>query len=263
MTLSLPVFPGFSIDLYLLVFMRMSGLFIFNPILGRDNVPMLLRAGLGLLCTLVVAPTLTGVTVHINSIVQLIVMGLGELFIGFAIGVTVSIILYIVLFAGELIDMQMGLTMAQMYDAHSGVNMPLMGSFFNTIMIFCFFASNAHLSLISFVSDSFRLIAPGAVIPTQQSMHFIISLGKDYFELRLRMALPVVAVEIVCQLSIGMLMKAVPSINVFSIGMQLMSLIGIVIILITMTSIVGMCGNLITFMLEKTAEVVRIIGTGT
>jgi flagellar biosynthesis protein FliR len=58
-------------------------------------------------------------------------------------------------------------------------------------------------------------------------------------------------------------MKAVPSINVFSVGMQLMALIGILIILITMTSIVTMCGQLISFMLEKAAEVVRLIGTGT
>ena len=254
---------SFGIGLFILVFMRMSGLFIFNPLLGRENIPMYLRAGLGFVCALVVAPTLKDITVQINDVVQLIVMCLGELFIGLALGVLVSLILYIVQLAGELIDMQMGITMAQLYDSHSGTNMPLVGSLYNAIMILCFFAGNAHLSLISFMSDSFRLIAPGAVVPTQQSMQYIFSLGKDYFELGFRMALPVVAVEIVCQICIGMLMRAVPSINVFNIGMHLTALVGIVIILLSMTTIVAMCGQLVSFLTEKAADVIRLIGTGT
>jgi flagellar biosynthesis protein FliR len=262
MTLSLPVISGFSMDLFLLVFMRMSGMFIFNPILGRENMPMLLRAALGFICALVVTPTLAGVTVQINGVVQFIVMSLGELFIGLATGVVVSIILYVVQLAGELIDMQMGLTMAKMYDPHTGVNMPLLGNFFNIIMVLCFFASDAHLSLISFITDSFHLISPGAVVPTQQSMHFIVSMGKDYFELGLRMAMPVVAIEVICQISIGMLMRAVPAINVFSIGMHLTALVGLIIVLLTMTSIVTMCGQLVTYMIEKVTEVIRLIGTG-
>lgn len=259
MTLSL----GFGIDLFLLVFMRMSGAVLFNPILGRMNIPIPLRAALGFLLALIVAPTLTGMSVHIGSIAQLMVMSLGELFIGLALGVVVSTIFYIVQNAGEIIDIQMGLSMAQVYDAHSGINMPLMGSLFNVIMILCFFSSNAHLSLISFVCDSFRLIAPGTVMPTQQSAHFIVSLGKDFFELGLRMAIPIMAIEVVCQIGLGMLMRAVSSINIFSVGTHIMTLIGLFLVLFMMTSIVTMCGQLINFMLEKAAEVIRLIGTKT
>lgn len=259
MAISLPVFSGISFDLFLLVFMRMSGMFIFNPILGRENIPILLRAALGFICALVVTPTLSGMSVHIGDIVQLIVMSLGELFIGLAIGVIVSTILYIVQFAGELIDMQMGLTMAKMYDPHTGVSMPLLGNLFNIVMILCFFASNAHLTLISYITDSFKLIAPGAVVPTQESLHFIISMVKDYFELGLRMAMPIIAIEIISQIAVGLLMRAVPSINIFSIGMHLTGLVGLLVVLITMTTIVTMCGQLVSYMIEKVAEVINLI----
>lgn len=263
MSLSLPAISGISIELFLLVFMRMTGLFIFNPILGRENITMKLRAAMGFLCAVVVTPTLSDISVKIDSVVQLIVMSLGEIFIGLAVGVVVSILIYVVQLAGELIDMQMGLTMAKMYDARTGVNMPLLGSFFNLVIILCFFASNAHLSLISFLTDSFRLIAPGNVVPTSSSMHFIVSLLKDYFELGLRLAMPIVAIEVVTQIGIGLLMKAVPSINVFTIGMHVTALVGIVILVVTMTSIFTMCGQLITFMMEKVTQVIRLIGTGT
>lgn len=259
MTLSLPFLTGININLFLLVFMRMSGAFIFNPILGREDVPAYIRAALGLLCAVVVTPTLSGVTVNIGGIVQFMAMSLGEIFIGLVLGIVVSIVIYVVQFAGELIDMQMGLSMAQMYDPQTGVNMPIMGSLFNALMILCFFASDAQLSLLQFTTDSFRLIAPGAVMPTQQSLHFIVAMGSDYFQFGLRMAIPVVAIEVICQFAIGMLMRAVPSINVFSIGMHLTALIGIVIIMVTSTAIVAMCSQLISYMLEKTAEVIKLM----
>jgi flagellar biosynthetic protein FliR len=261
MDFSLPFVSGLNIYLFILVFMRMSGAFIFNPILGRENIPVNLRAALGLLCAIIITPTLSGVTVQINSFIGLIAAGLGELFIGLALGVIVSIIVYVVQFSGELIDMQMGLTMAQMYDSSSGVNMPLFGSIFNLIIVIVFFASNAHIALISFFNDSFRLIAPGTFMPTMKSMQFIVSLGTDYFDFGFRMALPVVAIEVIAHFAIGMLMRAVPSINIFSIGMCLAALIGIILIFVTTTAIVTMCGQLLTFMLEKAAEYIKLVGT--
>lgn len=263
MALTFPVFFGIQVNLWLLVFMRMSGAFIFNPILGRENVPMKIRAGLGFLCTLVVAPTISDIKVEISNYVQIVVMGLGELFIGLAIGVIVSIIIYVVQVAGELIDAQMGLAMARMYDPHTGTSMSLFGVLFNIIMIVSFFIGGAHLALISFISDSFRLIAPGAVVPTTQSAHFIVSLFKDYFEFGLRLAIPVSAIEIICQIALGMLMKAVPSINVFTVGMHITVLVGIVILFVTLTAIITACGQLVTFLVEKAAEVIRLIGAVT
>lgn len=261
MSFSLPFVSGMNIYLFILVFMRMSGAFIFNPILGRENIPVNLRAALGLLCAIIITPTLTGMTTQVNGIIELIAASLGELFIGLALGVIISIIIYVVQLAGELIDMQMGLTMAQMYDSSSSVNMPLFGSIFNIIVVLVFFVSNAHLALISFFNDSFRFIAPGTFVPTMKSMQFIVSLGKDYFDFGFRMALPVVAIEVVAHFAIGMLMRAVPSINIFSIGMSLAALIGIVLIFVTTTAIVTMCSQLITYMLEKSAEFIKLVGT--
>lgn len=261
MSFTIPLAAGFNIDLFLLVFMRMSGLFIFSPVLGNENIPVVLRAAVGFVCAMVVMPTLNGISAHVNGIVELIVQSLGELFIGLALGLLVSIIIYIVLFAGELIDMQMGLTMAQMYDPQSGVNMPILGKFFNIIVILVFFTSNAHLYLISFVNDSFHLIAPGTVVPTQQSLKFIVSLGSDYFELGLRLALPIVAIEVACYIAQGMIMRAVPSINIFSVGMFIAMLVGLFILLITITAVVTMCGQLITFLIEKASEEIRLLAT--
>lgn len=262
MTITFSTLSALQINLFILVFMRMSGLFLFNPILGRDNVPLLLRATLGFLCAIVVTPTLSGVSVQINGVIQLMVMSLGELLVGLTLGVVASTVIYIVQLAGEQIDIQMGLAMSKMYDARANVNMPIIGSFFNLIMIFCFFSANAHLTLIAFVCDSFKLITPGTVFPTQQSLHFVVALGKDYFTFGLQMAIPVIAVEIVCQIALGLLMRTVPTINIFAVGLQIELLVGLVLMVITMAAITALCGQLVSFLVEKSAEVLRLMASG-
>lgn len=258
MSVTVPILSGGTLSLFLLVLLRMTGLFVFNPVLGREEIPVMLRAGLGLLCALVVLPTI-GAQADVNSVPQLVVEGLGELFVGAGLGVLLGLVIYVVQLAGELIDMQMGLTMAQMYDAHSNVNMPLFGNFFNFIVLIVFFAGNAHLALISFMSDSFKLIPPGTVQLRAGALQFAAQLGRDYFDFGFRMALPVLAVEVVCQIAMGLLMRAVPTISVFSIGMHLTALVGLVLLMLTAGQLTDMCGKLVTFGMEKAAEWVKLL----
>lgn len=252
-------FGTFDIEVLFLVFMRMSGAVLFNPMLGRSNVPTIFKGAFSLLAAIVVYPTLGGIHVQTGGIVGLTVQSLLELSVGFGLGIIVSILFSVVLLSGEMIDAQMGLAMSSFYDPHSGVSMPILGSFFNALMILVFFASNAHLTLLTLVSDSFGVIPPGAVIPTTGSFRFVVMLGRDYLELGLRMAIPFIAVELITIVAMGLLMRAVPQINVFSVSIQLQAIVGIVIVAVAVPVIVPMCDRLTTFMLEKCTEYLRLL----
>lgn len=251
-------FGLFNIDLFLLVFMRMTGFIIFNPIFGRSTVPTIFKVAFSLLFASVVTPTLH-IFVSIDGILPMLMAALSELAVGLAIGVLINIIFSVVTLAGEMIDMQMGLSMAMVYDPGSSVNMPIMGNFFNVILMVVFFSGNAHLALLSLLADSFRAVAPGTVFPTAQSAQFIVGMGKDLFDLGLRMAVPVLAVEIIGIVAIGLLMKAVPQINIFSVGIQIQTIIGIIIVLLAAPVITALCNRLTSFLLEKSAELIRLM----
>lgn len=248
-----------DIDLFLLVFMRFTGMVVFNPIFGRSAVPSVLKVGLSLLCAAVVTPVLGVSGPVIGSIPELIVDLLMELTVGLAIGVLVDILFAVVMVAGEQMDMQMGLGMANLYDPGSGVTAPLMGSFFNVLMMVVFLAGDAHLSFLAMATDSFRAIPPGTAWPTAASARFLVNMAGDMFAMGLRMALPVIAVEFIALISIGLLMKAVPQINIFTVGIQLETGLGILIVLISVPVIVALCGRLSTFIIEKTAELIRLM----
>lgn len=252
-------FGAANIEVFFLVFMRMSGAVLFNPLLGRSNVPVVFRGAFSLLLALLVCPTLGGATAEIPNIVSLVTQSVLELSVGFGLGVIVAVLFSVVLLSGEMIDAQMGLAMSSFYDPHNGVAMPILGSFFNALMVLTFFASNAHLTLLTLVSDSFAAIPPGAVMPTARSFTFVVMLGRDYLELGLRMAIPVLAVEMITIVAMGMLMRAVPQINVFSVSIQMQAIMGILVVAIAVPVIVPMCDRLTTFILEKCTEYLRLL----
>jgi flagellar biosynthetic protein FliR len=254
-------FQALNIDLFLLVFMRVTGFVILNPVFGRTAVPNLFKVGFSLLFAFIITPTLTalGISANIDGFAPMILAALTEFTIGLAIGIIISMLFAVVTMAGEFVDMQMGLGMAMMYDPGSGINMPVMGSYFNILLMVVFFAGDAHLALLELVDDSFRAIAPGAMMPTAASMKFIVDMGSDMFELGLRMAVPVIAVEIVGIIAIAMLMKAVPQLNIFTVGIQIQAIIGIIIILLATPVLTALCDRLTGYILEKSAEFIRLV----
>ncbi|MDR3552690.1 MAG: flagellar biosynthetic protein FliR [Clostridia bacterium] len=248
-----------NIDLFLLVFMRMSGAVLFNPILGRNNIPYTLKAALSLIVSFLCIPLLDASKVATGSIVALAVCCVTELAVGLALGVLISGLFSVVLVAGELIDQQMGFSMATFYDPNSGVNMPVVGSLFNTLLLLTFFASNAHLTFFRLVSDSYKAIPPGTAMLTTKSMQFVVMMGGDIFEMGLRLALPILAVELIVQLASGILMRAVPQINVFTAGIQLQAVVGIVMLVLILPIIMTLCGRLTDYMIEKCVEVLKMM----
>lgn len=247
-----------NINLFLLVFMRMTGFVIFNPIFQRSSVPTLLKGAFSLLCAFLITPTLS-VSTSINGVVQMTAAAITEFIVGIGIGVICNMFFNVVTMAGEMIDMQMGLGLATMYEPGSGVTMPVMGNFLNIVVMLVFFTGNAHLTLLSLVADSYRLILPGNVFPTAASSAFIVNLGGDMFELALRLAIPVIAVEIVGIVAVALLMRVVPQVNIFTVGIQIEIIIGIVVILLAASPLTSLCDQLVSFILEKSAEFIRLL----
>ena len=108
--------------LFELIFMRMSGFLLFNPLLGRSNLPAMVKTGMALVLSILVFGTAgTGVP-QPDTLVELAFRLLLELGIGLVLGFVMRVVFSVVQIGGEVIDTQMGMTMAQIYDASSQAN---------------------------------------------------------------------------------------------------------------------------------------------
>ena len=228
-----------SLTLFLLITGRMTGCIVFNPLLGRRGIPGIVKAGFVLLLSLCIFPMSSLQTEIPDTLIGLSLTFLLELFLGYVLGLVMNIFFYIPLLAGGTIDMQMGLSMASTYDPASGIQVTVTSTFFNLLMSLLFFAANGHHTLIRIFASSGLVVPFGAVALGETFYAGMIQIFLDCTILGVKLCMPILAAELMGQVGMGILMKAIPQINVFAINIELKVIIGLVMLLILLVPISG------------------------
>lgn len=246
---------------YMFVLARMSGMILFNPIFSRRNIPATLKAGLALVLTFVTAGTMLGTELQINSAIEFIYTALKELAVGWVYGFILQLFLSVVIMAGEVMDMQMGLGMAKVYDPSSNVQMPLMGSLLNILFFLLFFLTDCHLTIIKMTILSFQVIPVGSNIFNFAIGSYIATLFSGILALALKLALPIIAIEIITDASMGILMKAIPQINVFVLNIQTKVLVGILVLFILTVPMASFIDSIISNSFTTMEQALKLLAS--
>lgn len=213
----------------LLIFARVLGIFSFNPIFARKNTPTVVKAGASIALAVIIGMSMAGGTPTVNytSLGTFAFAVLLEGFVGFVLGFMTQLFLSTMLVAGDVMDTQSGLGMAKIYDPSSGVQMPLFGSITTYMFILYFFVTNAHLSYIRIFALSFDIIPLGVgSINTDVGM-IIVEYFAVVLTLAMKLAMPMIVAQLILEISVGILMKAVPQIQVMVVNMQLKLIFGL------------------------------------
>ena len=105
---------------YLLVFARVLGIFVFNPLFSRKNIPTMVKIGSSIALTLVIAlSVVNNVIVEYDSVALLAIAFVKEGFVGAVLGFLTQMFLSTILVSGEIMDTQAGIGMAKIYDSAS------------------------------------------------------------------------------------------------------------------------------------------------
>lgn len=220
---------GFDWDgltLFLFILMRMAGFVLFNPFFGRSNLPQSFKAGLSLVLALSVSYTYTGTAATPGTFLELAVGLLLELAMGYLVGLVVNLFLFVPSFAGHIMDEQMGMAMAQTYDPSFQGQATPAGNVLNIFTILLFFTANGHQTLLRLMLDSGGVVPFGSAALGEAAAEKIAGLFIDCVLLAVKLCLPVLGAELMGQVGMGVLMKAIPQINVFAINIELKVLIG-------------------------------------
>lgn len=224
-----------SLTLLMLIIARMSGCVLFNPLLGRRGIPGMVKAGFILLLSLSVFSMTPGGLEVPGTLLGLALSFLLELFLGYVLGLVINIFFYIPVMAGSVIDMQMGLSMASTYDPASGIQVTATSNLLNVLMSLLFFVANGHQTLIRIFVTSGRVIPFGAVAPGEALYAALIEVFINCTILGVKLAMPILAAELMGQVGMGILMKVIPQINVFVINIDLKVIVGLVLLMLLLT----------------------------
>ena len=221
-----------------LVLMRMSGFVLFNPILGRSNIPGYVKAGVILVLSVFVYSLGEGAAVQPpGTLAELAVIMLLELAVGFVLGFLMHLSNAVVHVGGEVIDAQMGLSMAQTYDAGSQINMTITGSLLNVLFVLNFFLENGHYTLMRILLTSAEVLPYGTAALGEDTAVYVVEIFCSCMVLAVKLAMPILAAELLGEIGMGILMKAIPQINAFVINIELKVIIGLVLLFLFLVPI--------------------------
>lgn len=223
-----------ALTLFLLITARMSGMVAFNPLLNRTNLTNYFRGGFILVMSAFTYSVVGGRVEVPSGLLTLAGAILLEVMLGFVLGMVVQFFFYIPQLAGLVIDTQMGMTMNQVYDATARSRVSVTGTMLNTLMMLLFFAGNGHHTLLRIILTSGEIVGYGGMSIGNDVTNLALELFMECTILAVKLCMPILAAELIGQLGMGVLMKVIPQINVFSINLELKILVGLSLLLILM-----------------------------
>lgn len=248
-----------QLTLFSLIMMRMSGLILLNPIFGRRNIPMLVKSGLILVLTLVIYSASANTAFEAVSTFELGFLLMKEFAVGYVIGYAMELFFFAITFGGYIIDYQMGLTMATVYDPQSNTQIAVTGSVLQTWFVLLFFATDAHLALMKILITSAEIVPYGGIVISTGLGSRMIEIFLQCVELGVRLSLPMLAAEFLVQVGIGIMNKVVPQISIFVINIQLKIIVGLGLLVILFSPTGEHLNRILTEMMKTVQGILTFV----
>lgn len=234
-------------QLFLLVMVRTSGIFIFSPFFSSQNIPNTMKIGLSFSVSLLITSVLPVVPDLTNEILLMLIFK--ELIVGLIIGFISYSFFSAFYVMGQIIDMKIGFGMVNVIDPQNKVQVPLMGNFYYILAFLMLLSVDGHHSIISALVDSYNFIPMGSFKYTEGTMNLLVDTLAKSFEIGFKLSSPIAAIIFLTDIVLGIMSKTIPQMNVFVVGMPLKVIVGLLIVLISMPifySAVNGIFNLIT-----------------
>jgi flagellar biosynthetic protein FliR len=219
---------------FLVIFIRVTTFYLAAPIFGGAGVPAHLKIGLGLLTSLILVFTMEpGIFPMPRNNVELVLLILIEVGVGLLLGYAVALMFAGLQLAGQLMGYQMGFAVANVLDPTSQERVSIVGQFIFIFGVLYFLILDGHHMIIRAMVESFNMAPPMGVGITGNTVTIVIRLFTNMFVLGLQIALPIIGTLFLIDVSLGIIAKTVPQMNVFIVGLPLKSLVGLTMLTIT------------------------------
>jgi flagellar biosynthetic protein FliR len=221
---------------YLLPIFRVAAFVTAAPIFSTGMIPVRIRLIIAVTISIAIFPGLTPST-NIDPVsLSMVLMILQQVLIGLSLGFVMQFIFAAVVNGGQLIGMQMGLGFAQMMDPQTGVNVPVVSQFYNIIAVLLFLSINGHLVLVQILGESFNLIPVTGEGMSMSAIESLVFFSTWMFSGALIMVLPAVVALLMINMVMGVITRATPQMNIFSVGFSITITAGFIVIMVTLST---------------------------
>ena len=225
---------------FMLVFARIGAMVMLLPGLGEVNIPVRVKLAIALLLTFIMLPLhRAAYHVDMNSMPALVVLMVHEIIIGIVLGATARVTLSALQVAGSVIAQQLGLGFVTSVDPTQGQQGVLIGNFLTLLGIALLFATDTHYLVIAALSDSYKIFAPGELMPSGDVAALATRAFAGAFKIGLQLSAPFLVFGLVFNIGLGVLARLMPQMQVYFVGVPLSIFAGFMILAAVLTTMMG------------------------
>jgi flagellar biosynthetic protein FliR len=218
---------------FALVLARMTGLFLFAPLLSSPSVPTRFKVLIAVSLTMVLYPTV-GVAHLTNARLDLFTLGpllASEVLIGLSIGVLAAIPLMVAQLAGVIAGQQMGLGLAAVYNPTLDFESDSLGQILFFAALASYLSVGGFEAVYGTLLETYRVLPLGGFAMDRAPLDVLVQVVHLGMEAAVRMSLPVMLILTVETAAAGLIMKSVPSLNIMNVGFPIRILLGLLMII--------------------------------
>jgi flagellar biosynthetic protein FliR len=225
---------------FMLVFARVGAMVMLLPGFGESNIPVRIKLGIALLLTLIILPLhRADYQVDLTSTAALGVLLVHEIAIGIVLGATARVTLAALAVAGSVIAQQLGLGFVTAVDPTQGQQGVLIGNFLSILGMTLLFATDTHHLVIAALNESYRIFAPGQLMPSGDVAALATRAFATAFKIGMQLSAPFLVFGLVFNIGLGVLARLMPAMQVYFVGVPLSIMVGFLIFALVLTGMMA------------------------
>lgn len=213
--------PGVDqITAFVLLVVRSISFFAIGPLFVHQKVPPQIQALLGVATAVVLYPNAAMVTGSGESTLFGFALLVGrEVLLGGLLGLAAAVVFAGIRFAGQLIGIQMGFAIANVFDPAGGPGTPLIGKLQELLAVLLFLLADGHHIFLRALALSTERVPPGGFPELASLPAFLLPMGTSIFVVAVQVGAPVMAALFLTDTAMGFIARAVPQMNIFLVGL--------------------------------------------
>jgi len=243
---------------FLLVMGRILAFLVIAPPFNSRSVNMRAKGTLAAAMALAVTPTVAGSASFpdMGTLVWATVYHVGT---GAVMGYLMLMLFSAVQAAGDLIDLFSMFTMSQLFDPMSNSSSGVFGRIQNLVGLTLLFASGGHLLVLRGVVTSFEVLPVHAPSLGQVAEKLVHNLDV-FFVSALEISGPVLVVLVLADLALGLVSRAVPSLNIFQLSFPVKTILTVALASVAVSLLPGAVALLMGRVVTDMAPLSRLLG---
>lgn len=228
-------------EFFFLILIRITSFMVASPIFSMRGIPNIVKTGFSLFLSIIVFFAVPVPNIDFgNHFLTYALLIINEIIFGLSIGYITNMIFIAMQIAGQYIDIQIGFSMAMIYDPTTGSSISLFSRLYNWVGIALLFALDGHHYLIYAISRSFEAIPVGAINLAAFNVADVIGFFSQSFAIALKISMPIIMILLLTDIIMGLISRTVPQLNVFILGMPLKVILGLSGLFVLAAAIVNM-----------------------